>query len=247
MTLTTSGSYAFLGVNVNREMRLSFGESLRRFSVTEGGVRDLPFTGDVFPSLPGLDGATVHAQHIAFTYDSRDSERTPTRGILASAFAEVSSEAFGSASDYVKGGVSAVYLHPVGNGRVVLVTRGLFEALGGDDDTPFQVRPSLGGVDTLRGFGDNRFFDNARVVLSAEVRTRVLTLDLFGVRSAFELAPFIDVGRVFQSLDDLTRGDYEVTPGIGLRALAPPSVVGHLEIGVSREGPAIFVGLDYPF
>ena len=39
----------------------------------------------------------------------------------------------------------------------------------------------------------------------------------------------------------------EVTPGLALRGLAPPSVVGRVEIGVSREGPAIFVGLDYPF
>jgi hypothetical protein len=40
---------------------------------------------------------------------------------------------------------------------------------------------------------------------------------------------------------------FEVTPGLGFRGLAPPSVVGHIEFAYSREGPAIYVGLDYPF
>ena len=38
-----------------------------------------------------------------------------------------------------------------------------------------------------------------------------------------------------------------LSPGVGFRGLAPPSVVGHVEFGFSREGPAIYVGLDYPF
>jgi hemolysin activation/secretion protein len=85
------------------------------------------------------------------------------------------------------------------------------------------------------------------VLFNAEVRTRFLELRLFGVQTEFEVAPFVDVGKVFKNSSQLLSANYEVTPGIGFRGLAPPSVVGHIEVGFSREGPAIYVGLDYPF
>jgi hypothetical protein len=55
------------------------------------------------------------------------------------------------------------------------------------------------------------------------------------------------MGKVFSTTDQLLGSGFEVTPGIAFRGLTPPSVVGRIDIGVSREGPAIFVGLDYPF
>jgi len=58
---------------------------------------------------------------------------------------------------------------------------------------------------------------------------------------------FVDVGKVFNSAEQFMDTRFEVTPGLGFRGLAPPSVVGHIEIAYSREGPAIYVGLDYPF
>jgi hypothetical protein len=75
----------------------------------------------------------------------------------------------------------------------------------------------------------------------------VFRMQLFGVSTEFEAAPFVDMGKVFSGTSQLIGSNFEVTPGLALRGLAPPSVVGRVEIGVSREGPAIFVGLDYPF
>ncbi len=247
MTLEVTGLYAIFGVNITPTARLSLGETIQRFEVRRGGVPGLQFTGDRFPDLAGVRGATVHAQRIALTYDDRDSLTTPIRGLLTSLFAEASSELLGSGSDYVKSGVEVVYLRPLAPERWIVVARGLVEALAGDDDTPFQVRPSLGGATTLRGFGQNRFFGDARVVVNLESRVRIFKLPIFGVTAEFEVAPFVDVGKVFNSVDQFLERGFEVTPGIGFRGLTPPSVVGRIEIGISREGPAIFVGLDYPF
>ena len=111
----------------------------------------------------------------------------------------------------------------------------------------FQVLPTLGGVDTLRGFGENRFYGDARLLFNAEVRASVFRARIFGVNAELQVAPFIDVGKVFNSLQQFLDTPFEVTPGIGIRGLAPPSVVGHVEFAYSREGPAIYVGLDYPF
>lgn len=247
MTLEVTGLYLVFGVNLTPTARLSLGETAQRFRVAKGGVPNLPFTRDRFPDLPGVDGATVHAQRVALTYDDRDSLTTPTRGLLVSLFAEASTELLGSGSDYIKSGVDAVFLYPLSGGRFILVSRGLAEAIAADNDTPFEVRPSLGGATTLRGFSSNRFFGDARVLINLETRIRLFALRLFGVTSEFQAAPFVDVGKVFNSFDQFVHGGFEVTPGIAFRGLTPPSVVGRVEIGVSREGPAIFVGLDYPF
>lgn len=247
MTLEVTGLYAIFGVNITPTARLSLGETLQRFGVQRGGVPNLPFTRDRFPDLPGVNGATVHAQRVALTYDDRDSLTAPTRGLLTSIFAEASAELLGSGSNYIKSGAEAVYFRPYAGNRVIFVLRGLLEAFTGDPSTPFQVRPSLGGDNTLRGFGDNRFFGDARALLNAETRIRAFRLRVFGVTAEFEVAPFLDVGKVFNSFDQFLNRGFEVTPGVGFRGLAAPSVVGHIEVGVSREGPAIFVGLDYPF
>jgi len=246
MTLEETALYAVFGVNVTPTARVSLREIVQRFAVLRGGIPNLPFTRDVFPDLPGVDGAVVHAQRIVLTYDDRDSLATPTRGLSISLYTEASAKLLGSGSDYIKSGLDVVYLRPLREGRVVLVARGLLEALTGDSDTPFQVRPALGGGTTLRGFSEDRFFGDARVLVNLEARVRLFTLRLFGVITEFQIAPFVDIGRVFNQVQDLQER-VEVTPGVGLRGLVAPSVVGHIEVGVSREGPAIFVGLDYPF
>jgi outer membrane protein assembly factor BamA len=247
MTLETTGVYALFGVNITRTMRLSLGETLQRFEVGKGGVPGLPFTGDLFPDLPGVQGATVHAQRVALSYDSRNSLTTPTEGLFLSLFGEASTELLGSDADYLKAGVEVIWLKPFFDRRLIFVARGLFEGTSGDSNTPFQILPTLGSVDTLRGFGENRFYGDARLLLNAEIRAKVLKMKIFGVDAEFEVAPFVDFGKVFNSAEQFMDTRFEVTPGLGLRGLAPPSVVGHIEIAYSREGAAIYVGLDYPF
>jgi outer membrane protein assembly factor BamA len=247
MTLEVSGIYAIFGVNITRTLRLSLGETLQRFEVERGGVPGLPFTGDLFPDLPGIQGATIHAQRVALIHDSRDSQITPTQGLYASVFAEASTELLGSDADYVRAGADGIYLKPFLDRRVIFVIRGLYEGISGDSNTPFEVLPTLGGVDTLRGFGENRFYGDARLLFNTEIRVKVLRMRIFGVNAEFEVAPFVDVGKVFNSWDQFLDTPFEVNPGVGLRGLAPPSVVGHMEFAYSREGPAIYVGLDYPF
>ena len=41
--------------------------------------------------------------------------------------------------------------------------------------------------------------------------------------------------------------DYRMTPGIGFRGVVQPNVVGRVDYGYSREGGAVFAGLDFPY
>jgi hypothetical protein len=84
-------------------------------------------------------------------------------------------------------------------------------------------------------------------VANLEVRTRVFALDLFTTRAVFEVAPFIDLGRVFHDLGTNPLGHLHPVGGIGFRGIAAPFVVGYVDIGYGSEGAAIFSGVNYPF
>ena len=66
-----------------------------------------------------------------------------------------------------------------------------------------------------------------------------------GVTADFEMAPFLDTGQVFSNFKDVNFKDYRMTPGIGFRGMVKPNVVGRIDYGYSREGGAVFAGLDF--
>ena len=61
------------------------------------------------------------------------------------------------------------------------------------------------------------------------------------------LAPFIDLGAVMERLDRASGRQFEFNPGIGFRAVVRPNIIGRVDVGIGRDGPALFVGLGYPF
>jgi hypothetical protein len=56
-----------------------------------------------------------------------------------------------------------------------------------------------------------------------------------------EVAPFLDIRRVSSGFSTRDIQNLQVNPGIGLRILARPHMVGR------RDGENFFVGLNYPF
>ena len=117
---------------------------------------------------------------------------------------------------------------------------------------PFWELPSLGGSSTLRSFNGGRYTDRASLLINVEERIRVLKTSLFGVSGEIQVAPFFDLGKVFDSSVDLVgkgvlRG-FHYSAGVGFRGVVPPSFVGRLDITAGgREGIGVTHGLDYPF
>jgi hemolysin activation/secretion protein len=67
------------------------------------------------------------------------------------------------------------------------------------------------------------------------------------VTADFEIAPFLDTGQVFNNYKDVNFHDYRMTPGVGFRGIVKPNVVGRVDYGFSKEGGAVFAGLDFPY
>jgi outer membrane protein assembly factor BamA len=236
------------GYQIAEHFQLVIGERYRDVEIHAGAVKSVPFIRDLFSAaqVPGINGFVAHAQRISLIYSTMDSKDMPTTGLYAKATVENSSKIFASSADYRHYEADLKGYFPLDEARYISVVHLAYnQTLGGG--VPFLEQSILGGENTLRGYGRNRFIDNSYLLLNLEERIRLFRWTLFNVNTDWELAPFIDFGSVMQSLNTANTKDFEFNPGVGFRAVVRPNIVGRLDMGIGRDGPAIFVGLGYPF
>lgn len=236
------------GVYANEVTQIAVSQRLRIMQpIQQGAATMFPFSRDVFPEAPGMDGATILGQRITFHYDTRNNLVTPTDGMAITAYAELNYN-FHQGVDpvYSRYGLEIKKMFASESKRAILVIRGDLQATLGSD-VPFYEQSSLGGQNNLRGFGVDRYIDKQLIAFSIEERIHILRTRLAGVMADFEIAPFIDTGQVFNSYKNVSFKDYRITPGVGFRGIIRPNVVGRIDYGFSKEGGAIFAGLDFPY
>ena len=235
------------GVYANEVTQIAFGQRFRQVSLQRGGT-NLPFTGDQFPSVDGVQGETLILGHRAtFYYDTRNNLVSPTDGMAVTAYAEVNQNLRNEDHFvYSRYEFEVKKLFPSESKRAILIVRADLQATIGDQ-VPFFEQSSLGGQNNLRGYGVDRFIDKNLVAMSIEERIHMVRTKFAGVTADFEIAPFLDTGQVFNDYKDVSFKSYRMTPGIGFRGIVKPNVVGRVDYGYSREGGAIFAGLDFPY
>jgi hypothetical protein len=234
------------GRNIGDYYKLAVSERVRRVRVDLGKVEALPFTGTLFPDTPGLKGALILGERLSFTYDARDDAATTTDGRYATVYAELAHDFENDASPFEKYGLDMRSWFPAAEKKYVTAVRGWVELTTGPG-RPFYERSSLGGADTLRDFGSQRFIDDHSLVFNIEERIDFLRTAIFNVIAEWEFAPFLDVGKVFSNFAQDFWQDYQVNPGFGFRALVRPDVVGRFDFAFGQEGLTTFVGLGFPF
>jgi outer membrane protein assembly factor BamA len=235
------------GVYANEVTQIAVGQRVRQVSLQKGAT-DLPFTGDVFPTVAGVQGETIIVGNRAtFYYDTRNNLISPTDGMAVTAYAELNVNARNSDHPiYSRYELDIKKLFPSESKRAILVIRADLQATIGNQ-VPFFEQSSLGGQNNLRGYGVDRFIDKNLVAASIEERIHLARAKIAGVAADFEFAPFLDTGQVFNSFKDVSFKDYRLTPGIGFRGIVRPNVVGRIDYGFSKEGGAVFAGLDFPY
>ena len=245
---TETGFNLSAGYKIGKNFQLIVGERLRDVQISHGAIKKLPYIGSRFTDedVPGINGFTTHAQRLALVYSTLDSRDTPTYGGYARVSVEASNKFLGSSEDFRHYEVEMKGYIPSKNNSFISVFRLMYNQTLGKN-VPFLERSILGGETTLRGYGRNRFIDSSFLLCNLEERIRLFRWEVFNVTADWEIAPFVDLGAVMESLDKATREGFEFNPGIGFRAIVRPNIVGRVDLGVGRSGPAIFVGLGYPF
>lgn len=234
------------GVHLNEVTQLAVGQRFREVTVQRGATA-LPFSLERIPETPGMGGASILGHRVTFHYDTRDNLVSPTTGTMVTAYTELNQNLRnGDNPVFYRHVLDAVKLFPSESKAVILVVRAQIQTTFGRE-VPFYEQSSLGGQNNLRGYGVDRFIDDHLVGLNIEQRVHVLRTRLFNVVADFEVAPFVDMGKVFNTFTKRQLQDYQVTPGLGFRGIIRPNVVGRVDYGYSAEGGAVFAGLDFPF
>jgi hypothetical protein len=237
---------AAAGINFFQYWRATFGARVRRMTTEDNIIPGIANMATLFPDTQGINAQNTTAGEFRLLWDDRDSPITPSRGSSGEFWVEKTDGVFGSDSDFVRYGMEGKRFFLWDNPNDVTVVHGLVEKANGSD-IPFYELPSLGGRDSLRGYGDDRFIDRGRIVFNVEHRITFASLDMMGIRTNFEVAPFFDIGSVFPDLQGLQSKNFTPVAGGAFRVAVKPNVVGDVELGVGREGPAVFVDINYPY
>ncbi len=252
------------GINLTPDVAVLVTERYRDVRVGDAFIEGVPSTKQQVPSLAGIGGAQVIGHQLTVFYDTRDHQRTPTKGMYVLVSGEYNQDLqHDEANRWWRYTFEARTLIPHANDRLILVPHVLVDSVIGDRlettsvaqakserrGIPFFERPMLGGENTLRAFGQNRFISNTAILFNVEERLLVKELVLFGYSIGLEVAPFIDLGRVQRQSPwhKLNLKNWQVNPGVGFRLLVHPHIVARADFAYGRDGSNTFIGLDYPF
>jgi hypothetical protein len=241
-----------VGFNISHRWQLQYMAKLEVIDVLPGTLEHIDSIEERFPGALGTRKEMLN--RFSVVYDSRDDGSIPTRGTQWVLY-------YGGAGP--DGVVTDGYFREAGtDGRVfwpvapdtVLSSHLALRYLIDPQSVPFWALSSIGGSQsviggeqTLRGFGEGRFYDNDYFAASMELRRKVLTVDAVTTALEIEVSPFLDLARVSShSGADLLDSLHRVV-GVGFRGIARPFVVGYVDVGYGSEGAAVFTGLNYPF
>jgi outer membrane protein assembly factor BamA len=242
-----------VGRNFSPTLQLGYLVRARYVDVLPGVLPGVPSIATLFPGQLGNGAEHELQQRLTLTYDTRDSPVIPHEGVRYLAYAGVVTRALASSVSYSYVGAVACGYQPLGR-DVTLAWHAALRYMPSAKDAPFWALGSLGGdlsvpgeSEPLRSDGTDRYLDRNLSAAGAELRTRVATFDAFGTEVGLELAPFVDLGKVFADPGASPLSHLHNAAGLGVRGIASPHVVGYVDVGYGQGRGAVFSGINYPF
>ena len=241
------------GLNLNHTWQLLYTGRFRVIDVLPGTL-NVPSTVTTFPAVDGIHTNREQLNRLSVVYDTRDDLTIPTRGMKWVVYGGIAAKN-GVLNDslYSEAGMDGRMFWPVARDTVLAAHVSLRYLLT-EKQVPFWALSSLGGGQSevggsqqLRGFGAGRFYDRDGFSSTVELRRKVFSFDAVTTQLDIEVAPFIDIGHVFEQTNENPLNHLHQVYGVGFRGIARPFVVGYVDIGHGSEGVAVFTGLNYPF
>jgi len=198
-------------------------------------------SSSLIPSLPSLPflalrGDTTRSLSLGFIHDTRDYFLDPSRGERLSFDLEWAGGPWGGDNRFAKYVLDArrywpLYPHTILAGRLQI---GLSSGR-----VPFSQIYFVGGVDSLRGYQEDRFFGNRMFLMNWELRRRI-TQNLQGVL-------FFDVGRAWREAERVrVPRDLVAGFGVGMRVSTPLGPL-RLDLAKGKEGTRTHFGFAQLF
>ena len=203
-------------------------------------TRDTPLFAAA--DAPGLDEElTFHIARATIAYDWRPAPGYSTRGGLYRASFERNFEGGDRPYSFNLQEYEVVQQLPLVREQFVLAARALVTLTEADagHEVPVMLAPYLGSGSTLRAFGNRRFTDRNRVLLTGEYRWRPSRY--------LDMALFMDAGQVASDRRQFDLNEFDVDVGIGARFHGPAFNALRFEISHGREGFRMTFAGSQPF
>jgi hypothetical protein len=207
--------------------------------------------------LLGCGGGRESWLRLGVSYDTRDFEPDPNRGIFADAALDAASVALGSEYDYLRLLVAfRGYWSPFpSHVDLVLAARGFvqFQTAGTPffslDYLPFtdDFRIGLGGQRTMRGFRQDRFVGRTMAAATVEARWTFTRFKIRKQKLALIAVPFLDTGRSFDHAGELAPTDFRTSYGAALRISWNLATIVTIDYGVSAEDAGFYINFAHMF
>ncbi|TGN10444.1 Omp85 family outer membrane protein [Leptospira ilyithenensis] len=206
----------------------------------------------------GYNGGQANYFRTGLAYDTRDFEPDPDSGILVEFNIANVSKRTGSSFNYNKLFFQTKYFYKIFPSvfeELVFATR--LAASYSSSGTPFsEIRymwsvdgpfTGMGGLQTVRGYRQDRFVGTMVGFGSFELRWRFATLTLGDQHFTFSLVPFYDYGRVWDSEKNIGLKGYKFSWGQGLRIIWNQATVILIDVAKSKEDTQMFVDFAHAF
>jgi hypothetical protein len=243
-----------VGLNLNHIWQLLYTGRVQWVDVLPGTLGSVPSLETRFGRIQGVGTNHELLNRLAIVYDTRNDLVVPRQGMKWVAYGGLSSRS-GILNDsiYSEAGVDGRVFWPLGP-DTVLATHMALRYLPTVNRIPFWALSAigggqsvLGGEQPLRGYGQGRYTDRNSFSTSVELRRTVTTFNVVATHLDVEVAPFVDLARVFARASTVPLEQLHTVVGVGFRAIARPFVVGYVDIGFGNQGAAVFTGINYPF
>ena len=248
------GVTATLGWNITRAWQLADTLAVKKLNITAGHLPAIPSTTKRFADAVGFGASHFILDRVALIYDTRNNITMPTRGMKIVLYGGVTSgrierrgwdltEAGGDDRFYWSPNHSltiAAHLDLRYEPSAAHIPFWALSSIGGDQSV-------IGGSQILRGYATSRFYGRNAFVANLELRQNILYFNALSTHLILQIAPFFDTGRVFRDSGAWPIAHLHNVVGVGFRGMAPPFVVGYVDVGKGSEGIAVFTGIHYPF
>jgi outer membrane protein assembly factor BamA len=194
---------------------------------------------------------------LALSLDTRDFEPDPNDGVYAELSSEFGTKALGSQYQYMRvmGSVRGFYSPIPKLADLVLAGRVVYEVqTKGTPFTSMSLMPfvddnhsGLGGFRTLRGYAQNRFVGPVMAITNYEVRWTFAKFHALGQGFSLMAVPFLDIGRVFDTVGQTTFAGWKRTQGGGLRIAWNEATVIMIDYGFSDEDDGLYLNFNHIF
>ena len=188
--------------------------------------------------IPGSAGGKLNSAGITYEYDTRDNVFSASRGAYHELYIGSAGSALGSDYTRMEYEVQLRRYIPVLKWDV-LAFEAKFDFNNGT--VPFQLMPSVGGSDFLRGYYDHRFMDNNFMGCQAEYR--------FPVHKLLSISVFGAAGEVADRIEDFRADGIKPAAGAGIRFSlnTEEKIVVRTDYGIGVDSAGLYVKLDEAF